>query len=403
MKKMMILGAGVYQVPLIRTAKRMGFETIAVSIPGQYPGFAVADRVLEIDTRDKERVFEAAKREQITGICTTGTDVAVSSIGYVCDRMGLPGIPMEAAKVLCNKALMKQAFLAGGVRCAEGEKAYNLNEAVRIAEGIGYPVVVKRVDSSGSRGVTVVRRAEDMRNAWLYAKEKTTQDYVLVERMLRGVEIGVDGFIRDHKVVFLAPHTKFIYQGPSSTVPVGHAFPCPMSKALEEDIREQMQRAADASGADNCCFNADVFVEGDRCWVIELGGRCGATCIPELIGVSYGFDYYEAMLKEASGERAEFPEGAGDVPCMAKLMTSPAEGVITGIDEERLEDMRRRSIHVSIDHPVGGHVYAMTDGTDRIGQVLVRTDDAAVLDAAMAEARSCLMIDGRNLEDLWRS
>ncbi len=399
----MILGAGVYQVPLIRTARRMGFETIAVSIPGNYPGFREADRILEIDTRDRERVLRAAREENITGICTTGTDVAVASIGYVCDQMGLSGIPTRAAEILCNKALMKEAFLEGGVRCAVGERAYDLLGALQIAEKIGYPVVVKRVDSSGSRGITVVRRSEDMREAWLYAKEKTTKEYVIVERMLTGTEIGVDGFIRDHKVVFLAPHTKFIYRGKASTVPIGHAFPISMSDALLEDIRNQMQKAADASGADNCCFNADVFIDHDQCWVIEMGGRCGATCIPELISICYGFDYYEAMLKEAAGEHAGFPAGEGTRACMAKLMTSPVEGIITSIDESRLEELRSAGISVSIDYPVGGSVYAMTDGTDRIGQVLVRTRDENALDEAMCQARSCLEINGRNLEELWRS
>ena len=45
MKKILILGAGIYQVPLIKTAKRMGLYTIVASIPGNYPGFELADKV----------------------------------------------------------------------------------------------------------------------------------------------------------------------------------------------------------------------------------------------------------------------------------------------------------------------------------------------------------------------
>ena len=402
MKRLMILGAGIYQVPLIQCARRMGYETVVVSIPGPYPGFRIADRVLSIDTRDRERVLQAARQEQICGICTTGTDVAVSSIGYVCEQMHLPGIPMRAARLLCDKALMKEAFLRNNVRCASGRRVYSFTEALQTAQEIGYPVAVKRVDSSGSRGITMVHSQEGLKRAWLHAKEKTNQEYVLVERMLTGYEIGVDGFIKDHRIVFLAPHTKYVCQTECSTVPIGHAFPFPADQELLADIREQMQRAADAVGADNCCFNADVFVESNRAWVIEMGGRCGATCIPELISTYYGFDYYEAMLLEASGRGAVFPEGNGTTPCMAKLMTSPVEGVITRIDEERLESMRRRGIQVSIDQPAGAHVFAMSDGTDRIGQVLVKGNDERVLDEAMSEARSCLTINGSNLEDLWR-
>ena len=63
----MILGASIYQVPLIRTARRMGLYTIVVSIPGDYPGFALADKIYELNTRDKEAILAdaQAKADQI--------------------------------------------------------------------------------------------------------------------------------------------------------------------------------------------------------------------------------------------------------------------------------------------------------------------------------------------------
>ena len=84
-KKIMILGAGIYQVPLIRKAIEYGLSPVVVSIPGDYPGFALADTCCYLDTRDFEQVLEAARRERIAGICTSGTDVAVRTIGYVCE------------------------------------------------------------------------------------------------------------------------------------------------------------------------------------------------------------------------------------------------------------------------------------------------------------------------------
>ena len=99
MKKLMVMGAGIYQVPLIKAAREMGIYTIAVSIPGNYPGFGYADEVLHINTVDSEAVLKAAQERQIDGICTAGTDVAVMTIGRVNDAMGLSGISYEAAKI----------------------------------------------------------------------------------------------------------------------------------------------------------------------------------------------------------------------------------------------------------------------------------------------------------------
>lgn len=397
----MILGAGTYQVPLIQTARRMGLYTIVVSIPGDYQGFALADKIYELDTRDKERILEAAREEQIDGICTSGTDVAVSTIGYVCEKMGLSGIPQEAAAILTDKALMKEAFLKGGVSASTGMRVYSLAEARGAAERIGYPVVVKRVDSSGSRGITVVERPEKLEEAYHYAIKRSTRDYVLVEGFIRGIEIGVDGFVQDGQLVFLAPHTKFVYRGKNTTIPVGHAFPYHCTQEVYEEIGRQMQAAVTAAGADQCSVNADVFVDGNKVSIIEMGGRTGATCIPELISIYYGFDFYEKMIRSALGEQVEF-NCTGRQPCMAKLLLSPIEGKISHINIEGIRKLEEQGVTVSLDFPVGHKVFAMADGTDRIGHIIARTEDESRLDAWMMEVYRCISIDGVTLEDIWK-
>ena len=122
MKKIMILGAGIYQVPLIRTAKKMGLYTIVVSIPGNYPGFALADKVYYENTVDDEKILSIAKEESIDGIVTTGTDVCVITIGRVCDEMGLCGLSYEAAQIAVDKMKMKTRYEEYGVRTARFRK-----------------------------------------------------------------------------------------------------------------------------------------------------------------------------------------------------------------------------------------------------------------------------------------
>src|SRR5699024_7257229 len=150
----------------IKKAKEMGLQTLVVSVPGEYPGSQYADRVFLLDTRDCEGIYQAARKEQIDGICTSGTDVAVVTIGYVCEKMRLPGTPREAARIVTDKALMKEALQKKQVRAARYHKVFSAKEAEEAAQEIGFPVIVKRVDSSGSRGILKVSKREDVESAF---------------------------------------------------------------------------------------------------------------------------------------------------------------------------------------------------------------------------------------------
>lgn len=402
MKKILILGASIYQVPLIQTAKRLGFYTIVASIPGEYPGFALADKVYYINTVDKEAILKAAMEEQIDGICTTGTDVAVATIGYVCERMGLAGVSEAAAVRATDKAEMKKAFEQHQVSASKFRIVKTLEEVYAAAEEIGFPVVVKRVDSSGSRGITIVREKEGLAKAFEDALSRSYKDYALVEEMLGGTEIGVDGVVQGGRLVFLAPHEKFVYSSEKITIPAGHGFPYRGSQKVLQEIEKQMKRAVEALGLDNCSINADVFVDGDNVYVIEMGGRTGATCIPELISMYHGFDFYEKILENALGEPLDFTPEQDGFPCMAKLLMSPVNGTITDIDEKSLARIRQSGNQVVLDFPVGHPVEEMENGTTRIGHVVARADSVEELDEVVSSVYGCIEVDGKSLEELWK-
>ena len=190
MKTLMIMGAGIYQVPLIKTAKRMGIHTIAVSIPGKYPGFAYADEVLHINTVDSGAVLAAAREKKIDGICTAGTDVAVMTIGRVNDALGLSGISYEAARLACDKVQMKECYEANGVRTARYRKVYFNENVNKKITGLNYPLIVKIVDSSVSRGITRVDTPEELPDAIRNAQSYTRKDYYIVEEFIVGQEFG---------------------------------------------------------------------------------------------------------------------------------------------------------------------------------------------------------------------
>jgi biotin carboxylase len=401
MEKLMILGASIYQVPLIRTAGRMGLQTIVASIPGDYPGFSDADKVYFINTTDKTGILEVARAEGISGICTSGTDVAVATIGYVNEQMGLAGVSEAAAVRACDKYEMKEAFRQGGVSASRFIKVTTPEEAYKAADEIGYPVVVKCVDSSGSRGINVVESREHLREAYNEAVKYSRQKYVLVEEKLGGVEIGVDGMVQDGEIRLIAPHQKYTYKYSGATIPAGHSYPYHCSDKVRAEIEHQVSLAVRALGLDNCAFNSDVFVDGEDVYIIEMGGRAGATCIPELTSIHYGFDFYEKMIQNALGLKVDLDLSAERTPCMAKLLMSPVDGTISSIDEARLDDLRAEGNVIALDYGVGHAVEKMYNGTTRIGHIIARTDDEASVDAIMDEIYGAICVDGKSMKDLW--
>ena len=368
MKKLMIMGAGTYQVPLIKTAKKMGIYTIAVSIPGNYPGFAYADEVLHINTVDSEAVLQAAMERKIDGICTAGTDVAVMTIGRVNDAMGLSGISYEAAKLACDKVLMKQCYEQNGVRTARYRQVYFNEDVNEKIEDLNYPLIVKIVDSSGSRGITRVDRPSQLQAAIRNAQSFTRKDYYIVEEFIVGREFGAQAFVMDGKVQFILPHGDYIFHG-STGVPAGHFAPYTLTGEQLEDCCRTTEKALRAMKLDNCACNCDFIMRDGKTYVLEIGGRSGATCLAELVSIYYGYDYYEKIIQAALGETPEFPQDKA-VPNASKLLMSDRDGIIRSMSDNN--EKNDNIYEVMFDYRVGEAVKKFHVGPNRIGHVITK-------------------------------
>ncbi len=390
MKKLMIMGAGIYQVPLIKTAREMGIYTIAVSIPGKYPGFAYADEVLHINTVDAEAVLKAAKERQIDGICTAGTDVAVMTIGRVNDALGLSGISYNAAKIACDKVLMKQCYEEHGVRTARYRKVYfNENVEDKIA-GLQYPLIIKIVDSSGSRGITRVDRPDQIQAAITNAQAYTRKDYYIVEEFIIGREFGAQAFVMDGKVQFILPHGDYIFMG-STGVPAGHFAPYELSEESQQDCYETCEKAILAMGLDNCAVNCDFIMRDGKTYVLEIGGRSGATCLAELVSIYYGYDYYRKIIEVALGEKPAFPKDKA-VPNASKLLMSDKDGEIVAL-ANRNPKSDPGIYEVCFDYTVGDQVKKFHVGPNRIGHVVTKGRTLAEATAALDRALKNIEIE----------
>lgn len=385
MKKILILGAGIYQVPLIKVAKKLGIYTIVASIPGNYPGFELADKVYYENTTDYRKILSIARREKIDGIVTAGTDVAVITIGKVCDALGLKGLSAEAAELATDKLLMKQCYEKYGVRSAKFRRVtFDDPNYANIISDLRLPVMFKSVDSSGSRGIIKVNSADEFESARNYVLENTRSDYFVVEEYIEGEEFGAQAFVQDGKLEFILPHGDYVFKGDTG-VPVGHFAPYNLDPAILEDAREQLIAATRAMQLDNCAINADFILSEGKTFVLEIGGRSGATCLAELVSIYYGFDYYEKIVRMAIGEKVSFDidvksTDQDGVPNASMLLMSDKDGVIKSQTNNNAPNPD--IYEIEFDYKPGDEVHKFKVGPHRIGHVITKgksLDDAVSL------------------------
>ncbi len=369
MKKLMILGAGVYQVPLIKQAKKMGIYTIVVSIKGKYPGFSLADKVYYEDITNYKKILEIAKAEKIDGIMTAGTDVAVITIGYVCDKLHLKGLSMKSAERATNKMLMKNQFEKNGVRTARfREVAFNLNTLIKETSELTFPLIFKAVDTSGSRGIKKVNSISEFEDAMNYVKKATKLDYFIVEEFIVGEEFGAQAFVQDGEIQFILPHGDYVFTGETG-VPIGHFAPYNLNHEIIVDTKKQLERAIKALELDNCAINADFILHNGKTYVLEIGGRSGATCLAELTSIYYNFNYYEKMIQVALGESVDF-SSTYSIPNASKLLLSKKSGKLE--EQYILNSIDSNVVELQFDYNIGDNINSFKVGPDRIGHVITK-------------------------------
>lgn len=201
MNKLMIVGAGIYQVPVIECARQMGIYTVAVSPEGDYPGLKIADKTYNYDVRDKKNILKAAQAEKIDGITTDQTDMAVRSVAYVAEKMHLPGISTSCAEIFTDKFLMQERCAELGLPSIKCKKVRTPEEAADFFEELNAAAIIKPTDNQGSRGVRKINSKEDIERAFSDALKYSGKD-VIMEQFIDGSEVEVNDIVIDGE-----PHT----------------------------------------------------------------------------------------------------------------------------------------------------------------------------------------------------
>lgn len=200
MEKLLILGAGDFQKPLIQKAKDKGLFTIAMSPEGDYPGLDIAHKVYYHDATDTEFVVKTAREEGVAGIASDQGEIFVNTIAAACEQLGLPGNSPETAEIYTNKGLTRKRGRELGLATIDSYVAETLEDALGCFRNIGGNAIIKPLDGFSSKGVFLIESEEDLRRYYDDAVSISKKNAVIVEQLIRGREVEVNSIAFNHNV-----------------------------------------------------------------------------------------------------------------------------------------------------------------------------------------------------------
>lgn len=378
MRKILLLGGSAQQIIAIKTAKRLGCYTILCDFLPDNPGQHEADKFYLVSTTDKEAVLKVAKDEKVDGVLAYASDPAAPTAAYVAEKLGLPGSPYESVEILCNKDKFR-SFLSENGFCTPKAKGYtNIAEALDdIRSGFfKTPVIVKPVDSSGSKGVgriDSVKEADDKLN---YAMSFSRGHRIIVEEYVEklGYQIAGDGLSIDGKLVFrYFANDHFNPKCVNPFVPISASFPYEQPKDVQDKIHNEIQRLLTALNMKTCTYNFDMRIDKDyNVYLMEVAPRDGGNYIPDVIKYATGVDLVECSVKAAMGEYidcSEFGKPNGFYSYYA--VHSLKDGILKNI----VIDCPERVIDNHLLVKPGDKVNAFVGANSTLGCLIMKFDD----------------------------
>ena len=232
MKKILILGAMEMHLPLIKRAQEFGHYVITCDYIPEAPGHKIADECYFESTTDLDAVLRLARKLQIDSIMTYNSDPAAPTAAFVAEKLQLPGNSYQAVKTMSEKDLFRSFLHKNGLNCPKFISFDKCSRSPEIPQDY-YPVIVKPVDSSGSKGCTVVYKHEDLFCALEAALEKSRCGRCIVEEYIEpdGKQLHGDGFIKNGKVEFLYLGDHYFDKKINNLVPYSTAYPTKHSSA----------------------------------------------------------------------------------------------------------------------------------------------------------------------------
>ena len=397
LRSILILGGGVMQLPAIRLAKERGWRVTVADANPSAAGGQEAHRFLPIDLKDKEAIERAARmiaaEEGLDGVFTAGTDFS-ATVAWVAERLGLPGIPYEAALRATDKSLMRAAFRAAGVPSPDFVSVSGEEDPVGAAASLRYPLVVKPVDNMGARGIRRIDEPRELSLAVALARELSRSRKVIIEEFVPGPEFSLDAIVDGGRITITGVADRIIRFAPYF-VETGHTIPTAADRATVERVCAAFEAGIRALGIERGAAKGDVKLSPAGPVIGEIAARLSGGYMS-----GWTYPYASGSLVTGAGLNIAVGLPAGDLSPRWKMVCAERAFIsipgrvarVAGIEEaERAPFVKNLFVRVAPGEPVT----FPTNNVEKCGNVIAQapTREEAVRAAEDAAARILILLE----------
>lgn len=387
MKKLLLLGGARYLLPVIESAHRLGIYVITCDYLPDNIAHKYSDKYLNVSIIDKNAVLVAAQKEQIDGIMSFATDPGVVTAAYVAEQMGLPAAgSYESVSILQDKGRFRKLLTDNGFTVPHARSYEEISEAQKDVDYFNWPVIVKPVDSAGSKGVTKVETPSELEKSIRYALEFSHSNKFIIEDFIekKGCSSDSDCFSVDGKLVVTTfSSQRFDVKAENPYAPMAFSWPSTFSSEHEEELKSEIQRLLTLLGMKSSIYNVETRegVDG-KAYIMEVSPRGGGNRLAEMVRYATGMDMITAAVKAAVGDPVDNLE-------QKSYDGSWAEYVLHSIEEGTYKEVwinpefKDRVVELDVWVKPGDKVHPFTAANFAIGTVVLRFDNKAEMEDAM--------------------
>ncbi|MBU7006397.1 ATP-grasp domain-containing protein [Phosphitispora fastidiosa] len=365
LKKVMVIGGGQWQVPIIKKAKELGCYVINTNLYEKSEGFKYADVGIVADVRDKDKNLEIAEKYEPHAIITDQSDIAVPTVAYLCEHLGLPGIGYDKARLFTDKFRMREFCHKNGFPTPDFYRCFSLNDIKEAAVKLGFPFMIKPTNNQSSRGVYKIGTIEELEDKYNNTLSYCDSESVLAEQFIGGTEYTVEGFKTAAMHCSLAVSKKKHFKENevvASRLLYSNSKGFEELKTLNNNLIERMELPFGITHAEYKYWNNDFYL-------IEVAARGGGTKISShIVPLLSGVNTNELLIKMALGEKIHKIDDANQLDISAVLeffvFESGRVKEILGLDKiKSLENV----IDIDLNFKKGDYLYPPVDDRSRAG------------------------------------